>query len=324
MYQQLEVILRSPPSQPQPQPRLNNDHFQVLWVLEQIFGQSKNLTLQTHARFQVFLPHACRLGFALHIPTFLQSVALPQGHPSRPHPCLLDMISLWALRLSQSPDFIAHEPRYLSNALSTMPSALGSTNALHRIQFVQAEVLLALYFFCDGRLLEGRYHAAAAMTAAVSCRFHQIGDQPTDLRGTATIVISGNDLQMPPPRSAIELGERISIFWSAFILDRCWSVALGCPPSLLDDSPPASGITTPLQMKMEEYESVRCLVISFYWVMTDGPISSTRALYISDDNPAHPWDRKISILLPSRPSRLFHCGPGDVCTSRTDCRSSII
>ena len=186
----------------------------------------------------------------------------------RPHPSLLDVVSLWALRLSQRPELVAQEPQYLERILLTMPSALGSANPLHRVQFIQAEILLALYFFCDGRLLEGRYHAAAAVTAAMSCRFHQIGEReraaaPVSSSSSSTpgsastnFAVTTSDLMMPPARSAIELGERIRVFWSAFLLDRCWSVALGCPPSLLDEHPPAMSISTPLPRMADDYENV--------------------------------------------------------------------
>lgn len=173
----------------------------------------------------------------------------------RPHASLLDVISLWALRLSRRSDLVVQEPQYLERVLLVMPSALGSANPLHRVQFIQAEILLALYFFCDGRLLEGRYHAAAAVTAAMSCRFHQIGGRVPSMSDTANFVMT-SDLMMPPARSAIELGERIRVFWSAFTLDRCWSVALGCPPSLLDEHPPAMSITTPLPRMADDYENV--------------------------------------------------------------------
>ncbi len=39
---------------------------------------------------------------------------------------------------------------------------------------MQAELLLAIYFFCLGRYLEGRYHANAAVSLAVSCGLHRI------------------------------------------------------------------------------------------------------------------------------------------------------
>lgn len=168
----------------------------------------------------------------------------------------MDIIAVWAIRLSQQPDLMTHEPLYVSRALEGMQAALESSSASLRLQSIQAEILFAMYFFCDGRLLEGFYHTAAAMTAAMSCRLHQIGERSSQATETASFVMPGNDLLMPVPHDATELGERIGVFWSAFFLDRCWSVALGCPPSLLDEHPPAMSIITPLPRRMEEYVNV--------------------------------------------------------------------
>jgi hypothetical protein len=43
---------------------------------------------------------------------------------------------------------------------------------------------------------------------------------------------------LPPARSPAEHRERVSAFWSVFVIDRCWSVATGLPSSLPDDEHP--------------------------------------------------------------------------------------
>lgn len=215
-------------------------------------------------RLDFFFPHAVRLGFVLHIPSFISGLAQQSGSPARPHQALLDVVGLWGIRLAQSqrPEFAAHEPSAIARALASIPAALGSPDPRHRVQVVQAEVLLALFFFCEGRLLEGRYHATAAMSAALSGRLHQIGyPESADPRGATSrggsrMVVPGSNIDMPPPRDTIELGERINVFWTAFALDRCWSVALGCPPSLLDERTPSLHISSPLPRRMEDYAQV--------------------------------------------------------------------
>ncbi|KLO17705.1 hypothetical protein SCHPADRAFT_936895 [Schizopora paradoxa] len=209
------------------------------------------------ALLAIFAPHASRLGFSLNVPNFLASVAKPTGDPTRPHSGLVDVITLWALRLAQIPDFIVHEPAYIAKALESLPLAVGSDSPAHQLQLVQAEVLLALYFFCDGRLLEGRYHASAAMSSAMSYHLHKIGAPPASpTTAMAGLLLVGNTAGMTPAQDAIELGERINVFWSAYLLDRCWSVALGSPPSLLDERPPSLTISSPLPRLMEEYASM--------------------------------------------------------------------
>ena len=63
-------------------------------------------------------------------------------------------------------------------------------------------------------------------------------------------------LEIESPQDSIELGERILVFWQAFILDRCLSVALKRPVCIVDDEAYASQIDTPWPIEIEEYESV--------------------------------------------------------------------
>jgi hypothetical protein len=62
--------------------------------------------------------------------------------------------------------------------------------------------------------------------------------------------------ELAPPRDTIEEGERISIFWSVFNMDRCWSVATGTPTMLYDDENPNTRIDTPWPKLIEDYERV--------------------------------------------------------------------
>lgn len=231
-------------------------------------------------RLNIFLSHSSRLGFALHIPRFLQRIPLSSStsshYPSpRPHEALLSTISLWAICLSRGnwtgADISEVEQFVLARALQNVPAALASASvgdgATERVDFVQAEVLLALYFFCEGRLLEGRYHASAATSAALSWGMHQIGSEggrgSAEVRGMSMAGLSlvMSNLEMARPRDAIELGERINVFWSAYVLDRCWSVALDSPSVLVEEGSEAGTgkgirITTPLPMLLESYDGV--------------------------------------------------------------------
>jgi hypothetical protein len=142
-----------------------------------------------------------------------------------------------------------------------------------RVDFIQAEVLLALYFYCEGRMLEGRYHASAAMSAAVSWKMHEDVATHSSHRvrssrpGTigvgasmAGLALTANEPDRQGPRDALELGERINVFWSAYVLDRCWSVAMDSPPVVMYEGAGDGGkgliITTPLPRSLEYYEKV--------------------------------------------------------------------
>lgn len=125
---------------------------------------------------------------------------------------------------------------------------------------MQAEVLVAQYFFTHGRILEGRYHANAAVSLAVSYGFHRISllSYTTSSPPSQSAVPSSLGLLaqvFPPARSCIELGERINVFWSVYNIDRCWSV-VGNPCIMSDDPAHGTQIDTPWPLDMQEYEMV--------------------------------------------------------------------
>ncbi len=94
---------------------------------------------------------------------------------TRPHLALLNIICVWAVRLSGSPDLRAFETFYLGRSLNALPMALSGLSINFRVEAMQAECLLALYFICIGRLLEGRYHLDATLSIPGSCGPHNIG-----------------------------------------------------------------------------------------------------------------------------------------------------
>ncbi|KLO15342.1 hypothetical protein SCHPADRAFT_902493 [Schizopora paradoxa] len=82
---------------------------------------------------------------------------------------------------------------------------------------------------------------------------------------------------LPPPRSSLELHERISAFWQVFNADRCWSVATGLPSSLPEDEHPQLRICC--VWPVEGYgEKV---------TMENADYSSLSALYDVSDNSSH-------------------------------------
>lgn len=152
------------------------------------------------------------------------------------------------MRLSPAAFLAQHEQTYLTHALLSLPHTLSSPAPQQRVYALQAEMLLALYLLTSGRLLEGRYHAAAAVSIAVSSRLHK---NPAGREsGTENLGLGIFHLALPgaadpaAPRDAAEEQEGIDVFWTAFVMDRCWSVALGSSAVLSEDSP-ATQIDTP-------------------------------------------------------------------------------
>ncbi|KAL4261022.1 Zinc cluster transcription factor 52 [Pleurotus pulmonarius] len=204
-----------------------------------------------------FLPHASQFGFFLH-PTRFRLNALSQfpfGHVSRPSPALLSAVYLWGVHLSPASPYYAHLPLFLSRALQYAGTDLANTTTHpHRVlHLMQAEVLLANYFFRNGRFLEAKCHTSIAVSLALGCNFHRIrsnfGLSPP------TIGVLLNLPVLPhPPQDEVDEGERINGFWAVFTLHKTLAVALD-PPTRLCGALEASGvlIDTPWPLEMDAY-----------------------------------------------------------------------
>ncbi|KAH8101647.1 hypothetical protein DFH11DRAFT_1790190 [Phellopilus nigrolimitatus] len=228
------------------------------WELEEPPAQIRD-TLVTD-----FLPHASSVGFVLSPSHFRATLGLPTLNSERPHPALVNAVLLWALRLSSNQDHTQHEQLYLQRTILALQDAFGGgrgnlvdkqTVSRRRVHAVQVEILLAQYFFVLGRFLEGRYHANAAVSLAVSCGLHYIDTSPSTAFGT-TLNISLGLLKLAPARDSLELGERVRVFWTVYIVDRCWSAALGAPCAFTDEAALGTQIDTPWPRDVEEYTPI--------------------------------------------------------------------
>jgi hypothetical protein len=206
--------------------------------------------------FDSFLANASQFGFFLNMPLFRSSSVrqFPFGHPYRPSPALLITVYLWGLHLSSNNGFREHESTFLSRALQYTSNALSSSHPKKCLHALQAEILLAYYFFRNGRFLEGKYHASAAASLVLSGGLNRIRSSQTS---SSTRSFVGNKYpSLPPPRDAVEEGERINGFWAAFVLDKCWSVALGSPSNFTDDETIGTRIDAPWPLDNVGYEQV--------------------------------------------------------------------
>lgn len=185
----------------------------------------------------------------------------PTDEKPRPPSVLRNAVYLWGIHLSQDPSITAHEPQFLTRALNGIVEGL-SNQPRNTLSILQAEVLLAYYFFHNGRLLEGGYHAGAAVSLAVMCDLHKIptrqgrrpGADPSslDLRSMGL-----HGLSLPPPKDAIEEGERIHAWWTTYVLDKAWVVARNSPSAIYDDgNNEASRIDTPWPLELNQYGQV--------------------------------------------------------------------
>ncbi|KAJ6602889.1 hypothetical protein DFH09DRAFT_1471020 [Mycena vulgaris] len=194
-----------------------------------------------------FLPYSSEFGFFLNASRFRQAALMryPIGHHARPAPAVLTVVYLWGLRLSKQPQLITQEPAYLARALKLTAEGLSSIHPQKIMHNLQAEILLAYYFFASGRFLEGKYHTAAAVSLGLSSHIHMIR--------SVNALPSG---PLPPPRDTVEEGERIHACWMVMILDKTWAVALSENPHL-DLQHPSCTVDTPWPLEMDDYEKGR-------------------------------------------------------------------
>ena len=204
-----------------------------------------------------FLPNASQFGFFLNVSLFRSACVLPfhLSHPYRPSPALLSTVYLLGLHLSQSDALQDHESTFRSRALQRISRALSNSHPKMFLHALQAEVLLASYFFHNGRLLEGKYHSNAAASLTISSGLYRIRRDPS----YTNEVVGDISISLPPPNDAVDEGERINGFWAALILDKCWSVALSSPSNFTDDETLGTRIDTPWPLDDAGYEQV-CLL----------------------------------------------------------------
>ena len=171
----------------------------------------------------------------------------PIGHDSRPAPALIFAVYLWAIFLCPDVSIKVNETAYFDRAVQEAATALLSKHPHKTMHSLQAEVLLANYFFARGRFVEGKHHLAFAVSTALSAGLHRIR--------SANWMINPN---LPTPRDSVEEGELILGWWTVFNLDKAWAAGLICSPNFEhSDHPMATQIDTPWPLEMEDYEQVR-------------------------------------------------------------------
>ncbi|KAH9847663.1 hypothetical protein C2E23DRAFT_490406 [Lenzites betulinus] len=224
-----------------------------------------------------FLSHSASLNFFLHVPRFMQAMQQPNVETRRVQlsPALLNAVCLWGAHLSTTNALRVFEPIFQARTTNALSSALRDS-PYNVINLIQAEVLLANYFFTMSRFLEGRYHCSAAVALTLSCRLHKMRssmDQGFG-RGGARHHEQLREYNLPPPRDAIEEGERMRSFWFVYAMDKSWAVAMGSPSHF--NGVAQSGPDTPWPLEMTQYEAggypadYRC-ALTVYNFLRGGP-----------------------------------------------------
>ncbi|KAI0833592.1 hypothetical protein BC628DRAFT_1414358 [Trametes gibbosa] len=203
-----------------------------------------------------FLSHSASLNFFLHVPRFMQAVQQPNVETRRAQlsPALLNAVYLWGAHVSTSNALRAFEPIFQARVTSALSSALRESQ-YSVINLIQAEVLMANYFFTMSRFLEGRYHCSAAVALALSCRLHKMRSSTDQGLGRAGARHDEQvrEYNLPLPRDAVEEGERMRSFWYVYAMDKSWAVAMGSPSHF--NGVAQSGLDTPWPLEMAQYEA---------------------------------------------------------------------
>ena len=173
----------------------------------------------------------------------------PVGHPSRPSPALIFSTCLLATHISNNPLVKLNEDSYVKRATQEAATALSGNHPQKIMHSIQAEILLANYFFSIGDFFGGNFHVSNAASTAISSGLHK-------LRSSRPVTPT----TLPLQRDVIEEGERIICAWNVLNLDRCWAVVFEDPLNFEFSSHTfAAKIDTPWPLDMDEFEQVSLL-----------------------------------------------------------------
>lgn len=178
---------------------------------------------------ETFLPHATEFGFFLDILSFHRSAILrqPFGHPERPTPALLTTVYLWGAHLSRpQPPPQVDEHALLIRALHHVVTDTLGEHPKRILHTIQAEVLLAAYYFRTTRFLEAKARLGSAVSLVLTTQMHRLRSSHYPLFSPLGISNNMVPVFQHNPQTSIDEGEHINGFWAVFSLHKMISFAL--------------------------------------------------------------------------------------------------
>ncbi|KAJ6595537.1 hypothetical protein DFH09DRAFT_1357492 [Mycena vulgaris] len=159
----------------------------------------------------VFLVYSADWGFFLDTERFRRGalLPLPLGHPSRPSPVLLAAVDLAGAALSDR----THENMFRERTLSALPTSLSGVHPRKTLHVLQAQVLLANYFFAGGKYIQGMHHTTVAVSLIVGSGLHKLRSDDGCLLWERVDPIEQRELR--------------DACWATFTLDKAWAAVLG-------------------------------------------------------------------------------------------------
>jgi hypothetical protein len=183
------------------------------------------------------------------------TLPLPIGHHSRPSPALVNTVYLWVIHLFPSSYAPLQEPTYLQSALHYLSKDLSGSHPQKVVHGIQTEILLSYFYLKNGKVLQGNYHANAALSLSLSAglhriRFPEIIPEEDESDGS----LGRPDMTLSPSADAIDEVQRIDAFWGVLILNNYWITIQESRYMFYDLTD--SGIDTPWPMDLSDYETV--------------------------------------------------------------------
>ncbi|KAJ7063626.1 hypothetical protein C8F01DRAFT_1251149 [Mycena amicta] len=192
---------------------------------------------------EAIAPRADEIGFFLNRTRFRNTCfGMVSGHERLPA-ALMTTVCLWAACVSPAESVHSLEDNFLSQALKSSTTILGSSHRLKILYGMQTEVLLCQYFLHKGRLVEAQYHLSLAVSYVVLGDLAHIASRPRSAASQLAFLDS------------IEEGEHIIGYWTVLALDKIWSSVLNFPSHF--GSEPILDVDTPWPAEMEAYERNR-------------------------------------------------------------------
>ncbi|KAJ7074500.1 hypothetical protein C8F01DRAFT_1242738 [Mycena amicta] len=185
----------------------------------------------------LFLDQFLDTGFMFLDPITFSEAALrplPFGHGDRPAPALLGSVYLWACIRSPGQ---GSKDSFLRVAIQHLPvNANPSFNFAQYpilvLQAIQAHVLLSLYYLHEALPAQGRYHAAAAASLALTAGLHRLHAPSLVPQPPFALARAAPVFGQVPDTGITDAAMRVSAFWAVAIVNNCWVAAQGGPSSI--------------------------------------------------------------------------------------------
>jgi hypothetical protein len=153
-----------------------------------------------------FLAHSS-LFFEMSVPRFRYRMSFTDKR--RPSLALLNVMYLWATRMSNSPQMVNMEKHFFEEACKHLEISTSTVDRL--IDAVRAAMLLSVYSHSSGRHHEGWCLGGIANRLVLSCGLHRIQSNVHRPEAKKNPFLRNRVFLLPPPVDAVELGERLHL-----------------------------------------------------------------------------------------------------------------